>query len=49
MLKTPFGDIIVSIDDTDSEYTAVAVPLDHRYDKELSTNNLCNDLKRDII
>ena len=32
MLKTPLGEIIVSIDDTETEYTAVTAALDHRCD-----------------
>ena len=47
MLKTPLGEIIVYIDDTESEYTAVAVPLDHRCGKLNGRYYICVELKND--
>ena len=47
MLKTPFGDIIVSVDDTKTEYTAAAVPLDHRCDKLNGRYFICLKLEND--
>ena len=53
MLKTPLGEIIVYIDDTESEYTAVAVHLDHRCDKLNGRYYICinheNDGKPHVI
>ena len=47
MLKTPFGDIIISVDDTKTEYTAAAVPLDHRCDKLNGRYFICLKLEND--
>lgn len=45
MLKTPLGEIIVSIDDTEIEYTTSAVPLDHRCDKLNGRYYICIEHK----
>ena len=47
MLKTPLGDIIVSVDDTETEYTAAAVPLDHRCNKLNGRYYICVELEND--
>ena len=47
MLKTPLGEIIVSVDDMKTEYTAAAVPLDHRCDKLNGRYYICVELKND--
>ena len=45
MLKTPLGEIIVSVDDTEMEYTAVSVPLDHRCDNLDGRYYICVELE----
>ena len=47
MLKTQLGEIIVSIDDTETEYTAVTVPLDHRCDKLNGRYYICINHEND--
>ena len=47
MLKTPLGEIIDSIDDTETEYTAAAVPFDHRCDKLDGRYYICVELEND--
>ena len=47
MINTPLGDLIVSIDDTEIEYTAIAVPLDHRCDKLNGRYYICLELEND--
>ena len=47
MLKTPLGEIIVSIDDTETEYTAVTAALDHRCDKLNGRYYICMELEND--
>ena len=47
MLKTPLGGIIVSVDDMKTEYTAAAVPIDHRCDKLNGRYYICVELEND--
>ena len=47
MLKTPLGEIIVSIDETETEYTAAAAPLDHRCNKLNGRYYICIEHEND--